>query len=321
MSDLHQLACVFPGQGAQSIGMLGELAAAFPIVHETFQEASDQLSMDLWSLIVSGPEAKLNQTRNTQPVMLAAGVAVWRVWGAAGGKAPMVMAGHSLGEYTALVCAGALNFQDAVLLVRERGRLMQEAVLEGEGAMAAILALADDVIEDVCTRAAQGEVVAAANYNAPGQVVIAGHAAAVTRAMELAIDAGAKRVVRLAVSVPAHCGLMLSAAETFAKELDKTTIRVPEIPLLHNVDVQHHDDPTDLRDALARQLYSPVRWVETVQAFSAGGVETVIELGPGKVLSALNKRIDRSLQCLGVYDPASLEQALTTCDAVGRTSV
>jgi [acyl-carrier-protein] S-malonyltransferase len=320
MSDLYKLACVFPGQGAQSLGMLGDLAAAFPIVRETFQEASDKLSTDLWSLIVSGPESSLNQTQNTQPVMLAAGVAVWRVWRAAGGKCPVVMAGHSLGEYTALVCADALDFQEAVLLVRERGRLMQEAVLEGEGAMAAILALEDAQVEDVCARAAHGQIVAAANYNTPGQVVIAGHVAAVTRAMALATEAGAKRVMRLAVSVPAHCSLMAPAAKAFAGQLETTPMQAPQITVLHNVDVQHHDDPSDIREMLARQLYSPVRWVETVQAFSARGARTAIELGPGRVLTGMNKRIDRSLLSLCVYDPLSLEQALAKCDATGNAT-
>jgi [acyl-carrier-protein] S-malonyltransferase len=300
--------------------MLRDLAAAFPVVRDTFQEASDSVAFDLWSLIVDGPEADLNRTENTQPVMLAAGVAVWRVWCAAGGARPSMMAGHSFGEYTALVCASALEFRDGAPLVRERGRLMQNAVREDEGAMAAIIGLEDAQVIQACERAAQGQVVSAVNFNAPGQVVIAGHVAAVKRAMSLATDTGAKRVMRLAVSVPAHCSLMNTAATALADRIARITIRAPAIPVLHNVDVEMHADPEAIADVLARQLHSPVRWVETVQKFRACGVRTIIELGPGKVLTGLNKRIDRSLQCLGVYDPSSLEQALVTCRALREAS-
>lgn len=304
------LACVFPGQGAQSVRMLQELARAYPIVRDTFQEASDSLAFDLWSLVREGPEVELNHTHNTQPVMLAAGVAVWRVWCAAGGGRPTVMAGHSFGEYTALVCAGALDFRDGVSLVRERGYLMQAAMQGGEGAMAAILGLEDAQVTEVCTRAAQGQVVSAVNFNAPGQVVIAGDVPAVVRAMSSATEAGAKRVVRLTVSVPAHCSLMIPAARRLTARLAETPIQPPEIPVLHNTDVESHSDPAAIRDALARQLYSPVRWVETVQTMARRGIDMVLELGPGKVLTGLNKRIDRSLQCLCVHDPQSLQQAL-----------
>jgi [acyl-carrier-protein] S-malonyltransferase len=311
-----RIACVFPGQGAQSVGMLHDLALAFPVVRDTFHEASDRLGFDLWSLVVNGPEANLNRTQNTQPVMLASGVAVWRVWRATGGGRPSVMAGHSFGEYTALVCAGALDFRDGALLVRERGRLMQTAVLEDEGAMAAIVGLEGSQVANVCARAAQGQVVSTANFNAPGQVVIAGDAAAVIRAMALATAAGAKRVVRLPVSVPAHCSLMIPAAKALASYLAQTRVQSPDIPVLHNTDVMSRADPDAIKDVLARQLYSPVRWIETIQAFAARGIATILELGPGKVLTGLNKRIDRSLQCLGVYDPPSLENALAKCEAL-----
>jgi [acyl-carrier-protein] S-malonyltransferase len=252
-------------------------------------------------------------------VMLAAGVAVWRAWLAAGGGRPAVMAGHSFGEYTALVCAGALDFRDAAVLVRERGRVMQAAVIENEGAMAAVLGLEDAPVADVCARAAQGQTVAPVNFNAPGQVVIAGDTAAVIRAMALATEAGARRVVRLAVSVPAHCSLMTPAAEALAPYLAETKLRSPEIPVLHNVDVRHYDDPDAIRTALGRQLYSPVRWVETIRTFAGRGVRSVFEFGPGKILTGLNKRVEKSLQCLCVSDPPSLERALTLNRADGET--
>lgn len=309
-SDTTLLGGVFPGQGAQSIGMLNALAQVYPTVRETFAEASDCLSFDLWSLVTDGPESELNRTENTQPVMLAAGVSVWRAWRAAGGGAPVIMAGHSFGEYTALVCAGAVDFREAVVLVRERGRLMQAAVQEHEGAMAAVLGLDDAQVVDVCAQAAEDLIVAPVNFNAPGQVVIAGDSAAVLRAMSLATELGARRVLRLAVSVPAHCSLMIPAAEALAPRLAEAQLRSPGIPVLHNVDVRHHDDAGTIRVMLARQLYSPVRWVETIRSFVTRGVSGVLEFGPGKVLTGLNKRIDKSLQCACIYDPQSLEQAL-----------
>ncbi|MGI8740408.1 MAG: ACP S-malonyltransferase [Gammaproteobacteria bacterium] len=309
-ADTTLLGGVFPGQGAQSIGMLNALAQAYPIVRETFAELSDSLSFDLWSLVTDGPASELNRTENTQPVMLAAGVAVWRAWRAAGGRAPVIMAGHSFGEYTALVCGGALDFREAAILVRERGRLMQAAVKERDGAMAAVLGLDDAEVADICAQAAEDLIVAPVNFNAPGQVVIAGDSAAVSRAMSLATALGARRVLRLAVSVPAHCSLMMPAAQALAPRLAKAQLRSPDIPVLHNVDIRHHDDADTIRVMLARQLYSPVRWVETIRSFATRGVSGVLEFGPGKVLSGLNKRIDKSLQCACIYDPQSLEQAL-----------
>ncbi|MBA2409143.1 MAG: ACP S-malonyltransferase [Gammaproteobacteria bacterium] len=309
-ADTPLLGGVFPGQGAQSIGMLNALAQAYPMVRETFGEASDSLSFDLWSLVTDGPESELNRTQNTQPVMLAAGVSVWRVWQAVGGKAPVIMAGHSFGEYTALVCAGVLDFRAAVTLVRERGLLMQAAVKDRDGAMAAVLGLEDAQVADICAQAAKDLIVAPVNFNAPGQVVIAGDSAAVLRAMSLATEAGAKRVLRLAVSVPAHCTLMMPAAEALAPRLAEVPLRTPGIPVLHNVDVLHHEDADTIRVVLARQLYSPVRWAETIKSFAALGVNCVLEFGPGKVLTGLNKRIDKSLRCACIYDPQSLERAL-----------
>ncbi|MFW5453562.1 ACP S-malonyltransferase [Thioalkalivibrio sulfidiphilus] len=303
-------ACVFPGQGSQSLGMLSALSDAHPQVRETFQEASDVLGFDLWSLVQNGPEEDLNRTENTQPAMLAAGVAVWRVWQAAGGPAPAVMAGHSLGEYTALVCAGAMGFSDAAGLVAERGRLMQGAVAPGQGAMAAILGLDDAQVIEVCARAAEGGVVEAVNFNSPGQVVIAGETAAVDRAVALAAEAGAKRSVKLPVSVPSHCRLMAGAAERLAERLASVAIVSPSIPVIHNVDVSSHSDPAQIRAVLAAQLHRPVRWVESVQKMAADGVTTVLELGPGKVLTGLNKRIDKTLALACVQDPESLAQAL-----------
>ncbi len=306
------LGIVFPGQGSQSIGMLKELASVHAVVQQTFAAASQVLGYDLWSLVQNGPEEELNQTAKTQPAMLAAGVAVWRVWRAQGGAEPMVMAGHSLGEYTALVCADALDFEDAVALVAERGRLMQEAVPAGEGAMAAILGLDDDQVRAVCAAAAQGEIVAAVNFNAPGQVVVAGRAAAVQRAMAIAKQTGAKRALALAVSAPSHCSLMLSAAERLAERLATVTITAPRIPVLHNADVATYSDAAAIRAALVRQLHQPVRWVETILAMRARGVARVLECGPGKVLAGLIKRIDATLPALPVYDAATLQQAL--CD-------
>lgn len=310
MTVTTDLAIVFPGQGSQSVGMLRELAEAFPVARDTFTEASDALGYDLWALVQEGPEGDLNQTDRTQPAMLAAGVAVWRAWQLQGGARPALMAGHSLGEYTALVCAGSLSFAAAVSLVAQRGRFMQEAVPAGQGAMAAVLGLDDDAVRAACARAAQGEVVEAVNLNAPGQVVIAGAKAAVDRAIEELKAAGAKRALPLPVSVPSHCALMKPAAERLAQYLEGVEVRAPEIPVLHNVNVEPANDPAAIRDLLVRQLYSPVRWVETVQRMAMTGISRVIEAGPGKVLTGLSKRITKDVDALAVYDPATLEEAL-----------
>ena len=304
------IACIFPGQGSQSIGMLGELAAAYPEVQETFAAASQSLDYDLWQLAQQGPEAELNRTDKTQPVMLAAGVAVWRVWQKRRGTPPVFLAGHSLGEYTALVCAGALALPAAARLVAERGRYMQEAVPAGQGAMAAILGLADAQVIAACEQAAHGEIVAAVNFNSPGQVVIAGHSSAVARAVEAAKQLGAKRAVLLPVSVPSHCSLMVPAAERLAAYLQDIEIKRPAIPVFNNVDAVIVEEPQAIRDALVRQLVSPVRWVEIVQAMANKGVSGVVECGPGKVLAGLNKRIVREMTALPVQDPASLDEAL-----------
>jgi len=304
-----KLAFVFPGQGSQSVGMMqgwGERAE----VRATFTEASDALGQDLWAMVADGPAELLNQTVNTQPAMLAADVAAWRVWQAAGGATPALLAGHSLGEYAALVAAGALNFADAIKLVRFRAEAMQAAVPEGVGAMAAILGLDDDAVRAVCSEAAAGEVVEAVNLNSPGQVVIAGNKAAVERAMVLAKEKGAKRALPLPVSVPSHSSLMLPAAEKLLAHLQTVAITTPTIPVLHNTDVQSHMDAEAIRVALARQLHTPVRWVETVQALKAAGIERVVECGPGKVLAGLNKRIDDSLPAVALVDEASLAAAL-----------
>jgi len=309
--DSSTLAVVFPGQGSQAVGMLSDLAGTSRQVADTFAQASEVLGYDLWQLVQDGPAELLNQTSRTQPAMLAAGVAVWRAWQARGGAQPAVMAGHSLGEYTALVCAGALQFSDAVALVAERGRCMQSAVPEGTGAMAAILGLDDAAVAGVCETAAQGEVVSPVNYNSPGQVVIAGHAAAVERATLLAKETGAKRAVLLPVSVPSHCSLMTSAATEFADRLAQVEISSPHTPVIQNVDALAHTDPAGIRENLAMQLYSPVQWVRSVQAMGAQGITRVIEAGPGKVLTGLCKRIDKSIDAVAVHDTASLAGALS----------
>jgi [acyl-carrier-protein] S-malonyltransferase len=307
---MMKLAFVFPGQGSQSVGMMagwGERAE----VRATFAEASDALGFDLWALVADGPADLLNQTVNTQPAMLAADVAAWRAWQAAGGATPALLAGHSLGEYAALVAAGALDFADAIRLVRFRAEAMQAAVPEGAGAMAAILGLDDAAVRAVCADAAAGEVVEAVNLNSPGQVVIAGNKAAVERAMALAKEKGAKRALALPVSVPSHSSLMQPAADKLLAHLQGIAIATPAIPVLHNTDVQRHAEPDAIRAALAKQLHTPVRWVETVQALKAAGIERVIECGPGKVLAGLGKRIDDSLPALALVDEASLAAALT----------
>ncbi len=305
-----QLVFVFPGQGSQSVGMMTELAVIYPDIKATFAEASAVLGVDLWQMVTEGPAEELNQTHNTQPAMLVAGVALWRVWCAESEVRPAFMAGHSLGEYTALVCAGALDFKDAVALVAERGRYMQEAVPAGTGAMAAILGLTDEQVIQVCADAAQGEVCAAVNFNSPGQVVIAGSHTAIDRAMPAAKEAGAKRAVKLPVSVPSHCALMKPAAEKLAVKMQDIHFAKPDAVLLHNVDVQAHIDTDAMRLALTEQLFQPVRWVETINALTEQGVTTIAEMGPGKVLFGLNKRIVKSAEHFTVHNPETLTQLL-----------
>lgn len=304
-------AFVFPGQGSQQIGMLADLAQHYPLVRETFAEASEQLGFDLWQLAQEGPEEQLNQTANTQPALLAASVAIWRVWRALAAPLPEWMAGHSLGEYSALVAADAIDFSDAIRLVRTRGLLMQEAVPAGVGAMAAILGLDDAEVESACVEAAGNEVVAAANYNAPGQVVIAGNRAAVDRAIELLKARGAKRAMPLPVSVPSHCALMHPAAERLKGEIESVRIREPLFKVVQNVHARPEHQPQAIRDNLIAQLYRPVLWTRSIEYLAAAGVTTTVECGPGKVLSGLNKRIDKGLQVLAIQDSASLQEAMT----------
>ena len=304
------LAMVFPGQGSQSVGMLASLAEAYPVVEQTFAQASEVLDYDLWARVQQGPPDLLTQTACTQPAMLTAGVATWRCWQQKTDRIPAMMAGHSLGEYTALVCAGGLAFEDAVRLVEQRGKLMQNAVPDGSGAMAAILGLDDDQVATICRQAEEGQVVSAVNFNSPGQVVIAGQAEAVQRAMSLAKAAGAKRALPLPVSVPSHCSLMKPAADAFAAELAAVTVRLPSIKVIHNVDVTTKDDVDAIRQALAAQLYQPVRWVETIQAMHAAGIARVFEMGPGKVLAGLNKRIEKSMPAIAVQSVEDLDKAL-----------
>ncbi|GGP21350.1 ACP S-malonyltransferase [Silvimonas iriomotensis] len=301
-----KLAFVFPGQGSQAIGMMNAWADV-PVVKATFDEASGVLGQDLWQMVANGPAEDLNATVNTQPVMLTAGVAVWRAWQASNGRTPDVLAGHSLGEYAALVAAGAMGFGDALQLVRLRAEAMQNAVPAGEGAMAAVLGLDDAAVVAACTQAAQGDVVQAVNFNSPGQVVIAGSKAAVERACEAAKAAGAKRAMLLPVSVPSHCDLMKPAAEVLKARLAAINIATPEIPVLHNADVASYTDADRIRDALVRQLYMPVRWVETVSHMAADGVGVIAECGPGKVLAGLNKRIAADAQQFALTDPAALD--------------
>jgi [acyl-carrier-protein] S-malonyltransferase len=291
--------------------MLSQLAEKEPIVTGTFADASAVLGLDLWHLVSDGPREDLDRTEHTQPAMLAAGVAVWRCWEALGGARPSVMAGHSLGEYTALVCSGAIEFADAVRVVAERGRLMQEAVPAGAGAMAALLGLDDESARAICEQQAHGEVLEAVNFNAPGQVVVAGHRSAVERCTVAAKEAGAKRAMLLPVSVPSHCALMREAAERLGERLAGVDIRLPDIPVLHNVTVEVAPSVDAIRALLVRQLYSPVRWVETVRACALRGITQMVEAGPGKVLTGLAKRIDRDISALAVLDSDSLDKALS----------
>jgi len=310
-------AFVFPGQGSQSVGMLAELATADPSVRATFDEAAGVLGYDLWKLVSAGPAEELNQTARTQPALLAAGVATWRAWRARGGAEPATVSGHSLGEFTALVCAGSLDFRAAVGLVRFRGEVMQEAVPAGTGAMAAILGLEDAEVEAACREAAAGggagSVVEAANFNSPGQVVIAGETAAVERAIAAAKARGAKRAVMLPVSVPSHTSLMRGAAERLRGRLSATEVRPPRIRYVSAVDAAAHTEPQEIRELLVRQLSSPVRWTQTVWAIIETGVEEIIECGPGRVLTGLNRRIERraGLEFLALEDPASIDAALS----------
>jgi [acyl-carrier-protein] S-malonyltransferase len=299
-------ALFFPGQGSQSVGMLGELADEFGIIKETFAQASDALGYDVWELVQQDSNNQLNETQFTQPALLTASVALYRVAKDKGLGDDLVMAGHSLGEYSALVCAGAIDFKDAVKLVEARGKFMQEAVADGEGAMAAVIGLDDDVIKQICEEQAQGEVVTPVNYNSPGQVVIAGHSSAVSRAGEALKEAGAKRVLPLPVSVPSHCALMKPAAEKLKQELENITVKSPVIDVINNVDVMIETDPAAIKDALVRQLYCPVRWTESVEKAADMSVEKAFEVGPGKVLTGLNKRITKSFNC----------SALNTADAL-----
>ncbi|MBB1584320.1 ACP S-malonyltransferase [Serratia sp. OS31] len=307
---MTQFAFVFPGQGSQSLGMLADLAAQYPIVEATFSEASSVLGYDLWQLVQQGPAEELNKTWQTQPALLAASVAIFRVWQQQGGKMPALMAGHSLGEYSALVCAGVLDFQAAIRLVELRGKLMQEAVPEGTGAMSAIIGLDNAAIAKACEESAQGQVVSPVNFNSPGQVVIAGNKEAVERAGAACKAAGAKRALPLPVSVPSHCALMKPAADKLAVALQDITFSAPQVPVVNNVDVRAESDPEAIRSALVRQLYSPVRWTESVEFMAAQGVTSLLEVGPGKVLTGLTKRIVDTLTAAAVNDAASLTAAL-----------
>jgi [acyl-carrier-protein] S-malonyltransferase len=310
MTQAGNLAFVFPGQGSQSLGMLAELASEFSVVGETFDEASAGAGTDLWAISQNGPEETLNRTENTQPALLAAGVAVWRVWQELDGDTPAALAGHSLGEYTALVCAGSLALADAARLVAERGRLMQAAVPQGVGAMAAILGGDDAQIAQVCAEVANGEVVAPANYNAPGQLVIAGNVAAVDRALARLAELGVRKAVKLAVSVPSHCALMRQAADQLAQRFETISWSTPKIPIIQNAEAKSYASIEDIRAALARQLYLPVRWTDSVRALAAGGATRVAECGPGKVLTGLLKRIERSLDGRALGAPAELMQTI-----------
>ena len=305
------LAFVFPGQGSQSLGMLAELAAVHPVVRECFDEASQGCGLDLWALSQQGPEERLNQTENTQPALLAANVGVWRAWVAAGGAQPARLAGHSLGEYAALVAAGALALGDAARLVRERGRLMQQAVPAGVGAMAAVLGADDDVVAEVCAQVSGDEVVVPANYNSPGQVVIGGHAAAVERALAELAARGVRKTVRLAVSVPSHTPLMREAADRLGETMASLAWRQPDRPVVQNADASSHGDVDAIRAALVRQLYLPVRWTGCVQALAAAGAAELVECGPGKVLAGLARRIDKGLAARAIGAPADFDLALT----------
>jgi [acyl-carrier-protein] S-malonyltransferase len=313
-------AFVFPGQGSQSLGMLAGLAQSDPIVRATFDEASAVLGYDLWKLAQEGPKERLDSTECTQPAMLAAGVATWRLWHNRGGGEPAIVSGHSLGEFTAFVCAGAIEFGAAIDLVRFRGRVMQEAVPLGTGAMAAILGLEDEDVEQACREAAGADVVEAVNFNSPGQVVIAGQTEAVQRAIEVAKARGAKKAIALPVSVPSHSSLMRGAGERLGERLASVEIRAPRIPCLSPVDVAPHQEPAQIRAHLSQQLSKPVQWWATVRAIAKEGVGQMVECGPGKVLTALNRRIEKrpGLEFMALEDPASIDAALAATQAAGQ---
>jgi [acyl-carrier-protein] S-malonyltransferase len=308
-SSVKNLAFVFPGQGSQSVGMLAELAAAHAQVKAAFEEASQGAGVDLWNLSQLGPDDQLNRTQNTQPALLAASVATWRVWQKQGGAHPAQFSGHSLGEYSALVCAGALSLHDAAALVAERGRLMQLAVPAGVGAMAAILGGDEAQIAQVCVEVAQGQVVAPANYNSPGQLVVAGHAAAVDRALVRLAELGVKKAIKLAVSVPSHCALMREASDRLGERMAAISWQLPTVPVVQNAEARSYDTLDDIRGALQRQLYLPVRWSECVQSLAASGATRIAECGPGKVLSGLIKRIDKSIEVHPISTPTELDAA------------
>lgn len=307
-----KIAFVFPGQGSQQVGMLSALAVQHPIIKQTFVEASDAINVDLWALSQTGPEAELNKTENTQPALLAASVALWRLWNEMGGTQPLFMSGHSLGEYSALVCAGSIGFADGVRLVKKRGEFMQSAVPAGLGGMAAIMGLDDEKIVKACAEAAQGQVVTPVNFNSPGQVVIAGHAEAVARAGELCKQAGAKRALPLPVSVPSHCELMKPAAEKLIDVLNAVEVKTPTIPVVQNVTAKVETNAIDIRQNLLAQLYSPVLWVDCINTMVKAGITTTIECGPGKVLCGLNKRIHTELNAVAINDIDSLTAALAS---------
>ncbi|WP_439134751.1 ACP S-malonyltransferase [Pseudomaricurvus sp.] len=306
----EQLAFVFPGQGSQKVGMLAELAELYPVVEETFKQASEVLGYDLWQLVQNGPQEELNLTERTQPMLLTASVAVWRVWEQKGGAKPVLMAGHSLGEWSALVCSGVVAFEDAVKLVQLRGKYMQQAVPAGVGAMAAIIGLDDDAINTACEAAAGDEVVAAVNYNSPGQVVIAGHAGAVERAIEGCKEAGAKRAMPLPVSAPFHTSLMKPAADNLAEQIMATAFSAPAVPVVHNVNAKTETDPEKIKQLMIEQIYTPVLWVDCTQTLVSSGVTQLVECGAGKVLSGLCRRIEKSLAAFSTEAPADLDKAL-----------
>lgn len=304
----NNLAFIFPGQGSQAVAMLSDFID-HPVVQSTFSEASKSLGYDLWQLINEGPAEKLNQTNFTQPALLTASVALWRLWHSESAISPAIIAGHSLGEYSALVCSGVLSLADGVKLVEKRGEFMQASVPEGVGAMAAIIGLSDDKIIEACQQAAEEQVVSAVNFNSPGQVVIAGNKEAVERAGILCKEAGAKRVLPLPVSVPSHCALMKDAAKKLAEEFNSVNFNQPNIPVINNVDVAIESDIEAIKQALIKQLYSPVRWTETIEMLASKGIDTAVEAGPGKVLQGLVKRIDKSITCISVNDNDSLSKA------------
>ena len=309
-NQIYNLAFVFPGQGSQSVGMLSDLASSYPEIKQTFEQASDVLSIDLWKIITDDPNKQLDQTQNTQPAMLAAGYAVWQLWCKLSSVRPAWMAGHSLGEYTGLVCAEALSFEQGIKLVAARARLMQNAIPEGVGAMAAILGLEDHQVVNLCTEVSGDEKVFAANFNAPGQVVVAGHVAAVERLMVAAKAAGAKRALLIPVSVLSHCPLMTAAAEELEYYLQETVVASPKITLIHNADVASHNSPKVIKNVLRDQLFKPVRWVDSIKFMNDQGVSCFVECGPGKVLLGLNKRIAKSAQHFALFDTETFNQLL-----------